>query len=506
MTTGLKNQLNTYFSDLDAGQGPVTVDDVVNLIDKVREVTVEPVTTRSTPRVWIAAVAAVAVFVVLGSVSLLLVSTRNSSPPASDTPLVTTVPDGAPTTTGTADVSTTVASSPETTLPGDAIPATSPGESWQLVGVGDDFGAGTWIGGVVDAQQAGVIAVGTDQEPWPVEAVVWRSHDLVEWSRQTAGTGLMQSVAVADGTIVAVGYDYYIGTGDWSEDRQIVWVFDDAASSWNRLEADGVVFGSGQVWRVAAGGPGFIAAGRTCVGPVTNADERAEGKMANCDLQSMTVWGSVDGHTWNRMWVDEPSSDGAGIYDIEVFDDGFMISGAWNENNGQGSAVVWISSDAFDWTRVLIDDERTEQLSGQVTVATAVAKWRSGFVAVGWESDSNDIERLAVVWVSRDGVSWERVTGLPNASEVRLWGLTVSGERLFAVGGLRTDDESSESNAVVWQSDDGLAWIDLDVRDDGSMWAVTSLNWGDPTRTGIAAVGTSPAGQGGAIWVSPTPR
>ncbi len=503
MSTGLLSQLETYFSDLDADQGPVTVDHVADLINKVRELPVAPLPIRRSPRLWIVAVAAAVVFLVLGAIPLFFSGPGTETPPASELTTVTTVPADVSRTTEATDVSTTVAVTPETTIPVVPVPPSAVGETWQLVGVGEGFGEGTWIGGVTDTERTGVIAVGRDQAPWPIETAVWYSDDLEEWTRSPwSDTGLMQSVAAVDGTIVAVGFDY---VGDWLEDRQVVWVSDDGPSSWERIDTDGDVFSAGWIWRVAPSGSGFIAAGRTCVGPITDTEQQEAGLLADCNLQSMTVWSSTDGHTWKRMWMDEASDNGAGIYDIEVLDTGFVIGGAWNESgrSAASAAVVWLSDDGLEWSRVLVDDQPIEPENVQLVVS-GVAQGGPGFVAVGWESDAINMERLARVWVSPDGVSWERVEGLPDPDEVRLWSLTVSEDRFVAVGSVRTGGEPSDVTAVAWWSEDGIVWSSVDIGDDGSMLAAAALQWGVPARSGVVAVGTGPAGESGAIWVSPS--
>jgi hypothetical protein len=117
MSSGLLSQLETYFSDLDADQGPVTVDHVADLIEKVRELPAAPLPIRSRPRVWVVAVAAAVVFLVLGAIPLLFSGPEAETPPASELTTVTTLPEDVSRTTEATDVTTT----PPTTVASNAI-------------------------------------------------------------------------------------------------------------------------------------------------------------------------------------------------------------------------------------------------------------------------------------------------------------------------------------------------------------------------------------------------
>ncbi len=117
MSIGLLSQLETYFSDLDADQGPVTVDHVADLINKVRELPVAPLPIRRSPRVWVVAVAAAVVFLVLGAIPLLFSGPGAEMPPASELTTFSTVPEDVSRTTEAADVTTT----PPTNVAGSAI-------------------------------------------------------------------------------------------------------------------------------------------------------------------------------------------------------------------------------------------------------------------------------------------------------------------------------------------------------------------------------------------------
>jgi len=100
------DQLDAYFSEVDARQGPVNVDQIADSMERIRELPSEPVRTRQRPRVWIAAVAAAAVITAIGVVPLLVGPRVADAPPASEPSTITTPTtlETAPPTTGASEV------------------------------------------------------------------------------------------------------------------------------------------------------------------------------------------------------------------------------------------------------------------------------------------------------------------------------------------------------------------------------------------------------------------
>lgn len=173
MSTGLLSQIETYFSDLDADQGPVTVDHVADLIDKVRELPVAPPPIRRRPRAWIVVVATAVVFLVLGAIPLLFSGLGGETPPASELITVTTVPEDVSRTTETGDVTTT----PPTTVAGSAITSVDRGISPTYT----IAQSGGWMAGI-SMYEGGLWAVvqlpGADTDTEPDEMTLARGQIL----------------------------------------------------------------------------------------------------------------------------------------------------------------------------------------------------------------------------------------------------------------------------------------------------------------------------------------
>lgn len=459
MTTGLTDQLNTYFSDLDAAQGPVTVDHVASIIDKVREITVEPATTRSATRVWIAAAAAAAVFIVLGSVSLLLATTRDGSPPASETPTATTVPEGAPTTApGPVVTEPPVETVPTTSVapvnPPVGLPDISTGWSQAPYDVGT-VGGDVWGGmsGVTDGG-FGLVAVGYTCSDLACgagsDASVWVSADSLTW-QQTPGGENQFGDGVFGFTDVAASQSGVIAVTECSGDGNLaalcdpgMWYSPDGII-WDAVEISAEVFrgcsSSGSprncvtYWNtVVASGSGFVAAGR--------------------DLRGPGIWASANGQEWTRVadpdmfpegrfeiWdlaVAGPRIIAIGQLDADIFDD----SGEWVSYTT--GTHVWTSLDGINWEPV--SDPDGVITSGMIHNPIV---WQSRLVAPGWVCLEG--EACPAVWTSPDGLTWSH-TPLPDAAGVNINGAIANEEVGLMIWG--------ESNTVgyFWTSVDGTAW------------------------------------------------
>jgi hypothetical protein len=160
----LLSQIDAYVSDIDVDQGAVTVDDVAELLDKVREVVSPPVRSSSRRGVAVAAWAAVATLIVIGTVAW-LVPLDGGSPPA-DEPVVTT----------------TLAAPPQPQSPLVAV-------TWEerpIEGPSVDTIVSTSFG-----------YFGTDDP-----GVLWRSSDGTTW--EPALTDLREVSVVSDGAIALV--------------------------------------------------------------------------------------------------------------------------------------------------------------------------------------------------------------------------------------------------------------------------------------------------------------
>lgn len=103
---------------------------------------------------------------------------------------------------------------------------------------------------------------------------------------------------------------------------------------------------------------------------------------------------------------------------------------------------------------------------------TDITPWQDGYVAVGGAIARHD----AAVWVSPDGITWERIISEVFGSEQEWLGgdgeqymhaIATNGDRLVAVG---ADSVASEHRRIgaIWYSDDGTTWFR--VTDDAALF------------------------------------
>lgn len=89
MNTDLKSQIHAYGTQLVDSQAPITESDIVDLLEKVRELPPAPVPVRQKPRVWVAVAAFAIVLVLVGGVAW-LARFGGGTPPVDETPVSTT--------------------------------------------------------------------------------------------------------------------------------------------------------------------------------------------------------------------------------------------------------------------------------------------------------------------------------------------------------------------------------------------------------------------------------
>jgi len=324
-----------------------------------------------------------------------------------------------------------------------------------------------------------------------------------QWSRVldgslvSAGDQEMRDVAVVGSTLVAVGTHHSGEADDPSGWDASVWVSSDGIN-WTRVlnEPSLEVAGYQAMHSVVAGGPGFVAVG------VDNRDADSDAAVwtspdgwtwtrvvhdeaifGGPDMQAMSavasgplgvvavgedvpgwraaVWFSPDGLTWTRVPHDE-SLFGSPAYpvisDVVAVGDRFWAVGS-AALSGSDVAAVWISSDGVTWERVPHDEDAFGIIRRRMT---AIASFSGGLVAVGIAAGGR-----AIVWTSQDGTDWPRISdsdfgGLsPYGGSSAMYGVVALHGGAVAVG--RSDGPDGDSQAAVWGSDDGLWWQRLAV-------------------------------------------
>jgi hypothetical protein len=328
----------------------------------------------------------------------------------------------------------------------------------------------------------------------PTAAAVWVSENAVDWRRVESdshvfdgpGNQEMLDVAVGSSGIVAVGRETWdpIPDEDWNawESDAAAWTSNDG-TSWQRVpDSDGTLGGSGsQLMRaVITGGPGFIAVGS--------------------DGDSPAIWVSVDGSTWDRAEVDEPTSteEAATIHDVVAYDSGFVAVGAvaatgplddlhWDLDP---AAAVWTSKDGLEWSRVPHDASVFDEQVTGIGAAYGrgdysmhgVAVANGQIIAVGQTGIGQSQKAL---WVSRDGTVWKRV--LQGDAD---WGfgwenfprhsVVAEGERFTAVGVILQDAQfdgyGRQMNDAVIFGDEIVAVGSVAGGITGAIWSGT---WGN---------------------------
>ena len=267
----------------------------------------------------------------------------------------------------------------------------------------------------------GLVAVGTTSIGGHDSVVFWSSPDALSWTRAPADSVFLDSTAgrlaqhgnelVLDAFSCPAG-GTYCGTS-----KLFVSV---AGGTWHL--ATGVDL-DWSFQAVAAGGPGFVAAGTA---------------LDALDNPTGVVATSLDGSRWSE---ERPSAMmGATIGGLAIGPTGMVAVGQLG-----GRPAVWRSPDGLTWSRVGPAGAPT---GGTVTdVAQAGSHW----VAVGNSAGQ------AMTWLSNDGSSWQ--PGLPSSG---LEGTSL--RRIVAIGsGFVALGESSPGNGAAWQSADGTLWTQLDT-------------------------------------------
>lgn len=272
----------------------------------------------------------------------------------------------------------------------------------------------------------------------------------VEWSYMTA-------VTVGGPGLVAGGVTH---PGEGKTADAAVWVSPDGFE-WTRIEDETGVFGDDMspmanpgnqfINDVAGGSLGVIAVG-------------TDGKLLEHDG---AIWVSEDGLVWERVSDDQAlfGGDGNQIMHSVVQTPGLVVV----VGESAGHAAVWVSSDGVLWERAEIIDESTDA-GIEPSVMNDIAVTDAGLLAVG----SAGIDLGPAVWLSADGVTWNRLldsmagqqSGF-STTESAMSPMTAiaAGEHGLVAIGTKLREEEDPSYAawttngpLVWTSDDGYEW------------------------------------------------
>jgi hypothetical protein len=274
------------------------------------------------------------------------------------------------------------------------------------------------------------------------DAAVWRSTNAQRWDvlRSPAfrgeGEQRMVSVIEFDGGLVGAGWD----GGDGA-----VWFSADEGDTWDQsvsLALGG--HGPQRIRGLVPFGGRLIAVGSTW----------NEGPDA-------AAWISSDGRHWRRMDVGPAVSGDQDMRAGIVVGSELVVVGL-TEELGDADAAVW-SFDGRAWAQA--DPSAFHEPGDQVVADVAGGSDGLPIVAVGCEDPAERCDTSvaasadAVVWISGDGRSWDRVPaeggGLTGEGRQVMRAVVVYGEQFVAVG---SKEGLVDRDGGVWSSPDGTTW------------------------------------------------
>jgi hypothetical protein len=282
---------------------------------------------------------------------------------------------------------------------------------------------------------------------------LWTSKDGREWTQlppddaafaPEPGAPHLYPVGIVDVTPAADGPGFVAIGYLWNEQRgttQACMWDSPGREGWTRAPADLLAFlAFPQIYTITNGGPGLVMAGSGISLQAMSFEER---QLYYLNAQ---VWTSgPDGLSWSEVPYDAAVFGGAEnqeIVDIAQAGPGLVAvghdGGFMSEDSPPVKGAVWVSSDGISWQRT----GRDEASFTDTTIYESAAS-ETGLVAVGKaiitiDPESRDSYFTACVWTSEDGSSWKRID-LPRASEgidfdSCLYGIASSEGTMVAVG------------------------------------------------------------------------
>ncbi len=162
------------------------------------------------------------------------------------------------------------------------------------------------------------------------------------------------------------------------------------------------LFDSSDVAAVVPGEPGLLAAGASPGGEF---------------VPTAAVFASADGLTWERVTGGGADFDDKVIRDVLAVDGGFVAVGG--DFFTTGLMTAWTSADGRAWRRSPHPPEETDPAVAHMTAeAATVAGGRIWAAGHDFDARRGDAPDLPALWVSDDGVGWERAD--PAAARSRI--------------------------------------------------------------------------------------
>jgi len=333
-------------------------------------------------------------------------------------------------------------------------------------------------GGMADltdvvAAGPGLVAVGyLDRGPI---AAAWTSADGRSWRLAPGFMPLdatfASAVAAGPAGLVTVGTDHADAAAWTSAD----------GLTWSKVESEAAFHDQGgplQMTAVAAWAGGWVAGGYlgTYAGPLRAA-----------------FWRSMDGRTWARV-PDVPAFGDGRVTAIATLGDRLIAVGATGTYHDPTGGVAWTSRDGTTWERAPVSADLSAGVPWSVTAGGP------GLVAVG----ANPDERKAMAWTSLDGTTWTRAPdaqALDNYGlKIRMQDVAVVGDEIIAGGHMLFGQQFS--SAVIWHSRDGITWQRTPDYPGFSAGVITGVVAGGPGAVAVGTVG-APDFFIPTAWISP---
>jgi hypothetical protein len=263
---------------------------------------------------------------------------------------------------------------------------------------------------------------------------IWTSVDGIEWAVVNENARA-QVVIYSDDRFLA-GFQ---GSA-WSSQNGVSWEPEDLDSS---LDIE--------VWSLAYGDPGYVAAGLV---------------ETSGSLHAAITY-SQDGVAWNRVpntgnMFGDPEQPFRWLTarDVAYGPEGYVVVGEDDFAGGGMKVAIWISPDGTTWNRVEHDDAVFGGSSDDEWFnAYAVASGGAGYVAVG-EIDSSE-RHTGAVWFSPDGHTWELVIDQPAFTGP----VTLDDVVAIEAGYVAVGDDLKDGTPLIWFSSDGRIWSQLETDD-----------------------------------------
>lgn len=215
--------------------------------------------------------------------------------------------------------------------------------------------------------------------------------------------------------------------------------------------------------------------------------------------------------TWTQAPTQEAFGLNDGIWKVIEGGPGFIAVGnvldvnqrdrCFTEDACEGyvDAAVWVSTDGLAWEKVGDPAEFTGVPSRFGTemnqVMMDVAAGPGGYVAVGWVDDATG-DTDPPIWFSPDGLEWERIRGELDGADGMMLGAVIADESGYLAAG-----------TGAWRSPDGRSWTRVDDGSlgmpgfpDGQSWRLTT-NGDRYVFTTIGGGEQGPAGYDGGVAI-----